>query len=229
MKITYHGQSCIEIHTNEHTLIIDPFLTGNPLAGISPDEVKADYILLTHGHSDHLGDTIPIAQKNNAKVISPVELATWLSWQGLETHGMNIGGSCNFPFGRVKLTLAHHSSSIEDEEKKEIIYLGDPAGLLLQIEGKTIYHAGDTSLFSDMKLIGMQNDIDIAFLPIGDNFTMGPEDALIAAEWIDAKQVVPIHYNTFPVIEQDGDKFITNLRYKGLSGVALQPGEFIDG
>ncbi|MCH5584336.1 metal-dependent hydrolase [Shimazuella sp. AN120528] len=229
MKITYHGQSCIEIHTNEYNLIIDPFLTGNPLADITADQVKVDYVLLTHGHGDHLGDTIPIAKKNNAKVIAPVELATWLSWQGLETYGMNIGGSCDFPFGRVKLTLAHHSSSFEDHEKKEIIYLGNPAGFLLQIEGKIIYHAGDTSLFSDMKLIGMQNDIDIAFLPIGDYFTMGPEDALIAAEWIDAKQVVPIHYNTFPVIEQDASKFITNLRYKGLSGVVLQPGESING
>lgn len=228
MKVTYHGQSCIEIHTSDYNLIIDPFLTGNPLANISAEDVKADYILLTHGHGDHLGDTIPIAKRNNAKVIAPVELASWLSWQGLEVHGMNIGGGFDFPFGRVKLTLAHHSSSVEDYEKQEIIYLGDPAGILLQIDGKTIYHAGDTSLFSDMKLIGMKNDIDIAFLPIGDNFTMGPDDALIAAEWIDAKQVVPIHYNTFPVIEQDGAKFITSLRYKGLSGIELKPGGSID-
>jgi L-ascorbate metabolism protein UlaG (beta-lactamase superfamily) len=225
MKITYHGQSCIEIHTNESNIIIDPFLTGNPTAVIGAEDVKVDYILLTHGHGDHLGDTIPIAKRNNAKVIAPVELAAWLSWQNLETHGMNIGGSYTFPFGKVKFTLAHHSGAFIDEEKKEIIYLGNPAGILLQLEGKTIYHAGDTSLFSDMKLIGMHNDIDIAFLPIGDNFTMGPDDALIAAEWIDAKQVVPIHYNTFPLIEQDGSKFITNLRYKGLSGLVLQPGE----
>ena len=228
MKITFHGHSCIEIHTNEYSLIVDPFLTGNPKADITAEQVKADYILLTHGHGDHLGDTVSIAKQNNAQVIAPVELAAWLSWQGLETHGMNIGGSHDFPFGRVKFTLAHHSSGFVNQEKKEIIYLGNPVGILLTMEGKIIYHAGDTSLFSDMKLIGMQHDIDLTFLPIGDYFTMGPEDALLAAEWIDAKQVVPIHYNTFPLIEQDGAKFIKNLRYKGLSGVALEPGESID-
>ncbi|MXQ54132.1 metal-dependent hydrolase [Shimazuella alba] len=228
MKLTYHGQSCIEIHMDDYNLIIDPFLTGNPRADITADQVKADYILLTHGHGDHLGDTIPIAKQNNAKVIAPFELATWLSWKGIETHGMGIGGGCDFPFGRVKFTLAHHSGAFVDEEKQEIIYLGDPAGILLMADGKTIYHAGDTALFQDMKLIGMHNDIDLAFLPIGDNFTMGPEDALIAAEWIDAKQVVPIHYNTYPLIEQDGAKFIKKLRYKDLSGVELQPGESID-
>lgn len=225
MNITFHGQSCISIHTDDYKLIIDPFFTGNHTADITAEEVKADYILLTHGHGDHLGDTISIAKANDATVIAPVELATWLEWQGLKTHGMNLGGGFNFPFGRVKLTLAHHSSSVAIDENQQIVYLGNPAGLLITIDGKTIYHAGDTCLFSDMKLIGRQHDIDLAFLPIGDNFTMGPEDALLAAEWIDAKQVVPIHYNTFPLIEQDGDKFVTSLRYKGLSGVALKPGE----
>jgi L-ascorbate metabolism protein UlaG (beta-lactamase superfamily) len=228
VKIIYHGQSCVEVETREHRLIIDPFLTGNPLADITADQVKVDYIILTHGHGDHLGDTISIAKRNNARVIAINELAAWIGWQGIETHAMGVGGSYEFPFGRIKFTVAHHSGAFVDDEKQEIIYLGDPAGLILTSEEKTLYHAGDTSLFSDMKLIGMQQDIDIAFLPIGDNFTMGPDDALIAAEWVEAKRIVPIHYNTFPVIKQDGEKFVTDLKLKGIAGVALQPSEELE-
>lgn len=224
MNVTYHGHACVEVHTENHRLIIDPFLTGNPLADISADQVKVDYILLTHGHGDHLGDTVAIAKRNNATVITTFELATWLSWQGVQTHGMGIGGGFDFPFGRVKFTLAHHSSSIEDVEKQEIIYLGNPAGILLTCDGKTLYHAGDTSLFSDMKLIGMMQKIDVAFLPIGDNFTMGPSDALLAAEWIGAEKVIPIHFNTFPPIKQDGHQFAEDLKQIDITGVVLQPG-----
>lgn len=183
MKVTYHGHSVITVETKDHHIIFDPFLTGNSLTDIKPEDVKADVILLTHGHNDHVGDTEQIAKQNNALVIAPNELAVYLGWKGLNVHPMHIGGSRQFDFGKVKLTQAFHGSAITDEENKTITYTGMPAGILLTVEDKTIFHAGDTALFSDMKLIGELNHIDLAFLPIGDNFTMGPEDAKLAAEW----------------------------------------------
>ncbi|MFC4075787.1 metal-dependent hydrolase [Salinithrix halophila] len=225
MQVIFHGQSCFEIQHDNHNLIIDPFLSGNPVAKTKPEEIKAKWILLSHGHGDHVGDTVAIAKKNDATVIAPNELAVWLSWQGLKAHPMHIGGGHHFPFGRVQLTQAFHGSAHIDEEKQEIVYLGMPAGILLTLGGKTLYHAGDTALFSDMKLIGMQNDVDLAMLPIGDNFTMGPADALLAAEWVGAKQVVPMHYNTFPLIEQDGEAFTQRLEAKKIRGTVLEPGE----
>ncbi|MFG3610922.1 metal-dependent hydrolase [Rummeliibacillus stabekisii] len=206
MKISFHGHSIVKIQTNNHTILIDPFITGNSQTDLNVDDQNPDVILLTHGHNDHVGDTVEIAKKSNALVVAPNELADYLSWQGLETHPMHIGGARQFDFGKVKLTQAFHGSSYVTEDK-QIIYTGMPAGLLLFIEGKTIYHAGDTALFSDMKLIGDMHPIDIAFLPIGDNFTMGPEDAAKAVEFLNPKEVVPIHYNTFPVIEQDSQAF----------------------
>lgn len=226
MQITFHGQSCFEFREAGIGLIIDPFLGGNPLAQVRPEEIDVDYILLTHGHEDHVGDTVEIAKRTGATVIANNELAHWLGFQGVENvHAMHIGGSHSFDFGQVKLTQAFHGSAHIDPEKKEIVYLGMPTGCLLTLGGKTIYHAGDTSLFSDMKLIGELNDIDLALLPIGDNFTMGPEDALIAAEWIGAGKTVPMHYNTFPLIEQDADLFVRRLSEKQLDGQVIQPGE----
>ncbi|MFD1425980.1 L-ascorbate metabolism protein UlaG (beta-lactamase superfamily) [Kroppenstedtia sanguinis] len=226
MQITFHGQSCFEFREAGIGLIIDPFLGGNPLAQARPEEIDVDYILLTHGHEDHVGDTVEIAKRTGATVIANNELAHWLGFQGVENvHAMHIGGSHSFDFGQVKLTQAFHGSAHIDPEKKEIVYLGMPTGCLLTLGGKTIYHAGDTSLFSDMKLIGELNDIDLALLPIGDNFTMGPEDALIAAEWIGAGKTVPMHYNTFPLIEQDADLFVRRLSEKQLDGQVIQPGE----
>lgn len=225
MKVSYHGHSVVKIVTDGKEILIDPFITGNGNTDLKVENESPDFILLTHGHGDHVGDTVQLAKKKDALVIAMVELANYLSWQGVKTHGMNIGGSYEFEFGKVKFTQAFHSTGVETEEQM-IIYTGMPAGLLITIEGKTIYHAGDTSLFSDMKLIGERHPIDLAFLPIGDNFTMGPEDAAYAAKLLHAKTVVPIHYNTFPVIKQDPGRFI-NLLEDG-NGKVLQPGETIE-
>lgn len=225
MFISYHGHSVVKIQTKTTTVFIDPFLTGNPNTDLKASEVKVDVILLTHGHDDHVGDTVELAKRNNALVVAPFELATFLKWQGVHTHAMHIGGSHEFEFGTVKFTQAFHGSSYIDEETKTIVYTGMPAGVLFTAEGKTVYHAGDTALFSDMKLIGARNSIDVAFLPIGDNFTMGPEDALLAAEWVRAKMVVPIHYNTFALIKQDAYDFVSKL--KNNNGKVLKPGEIM--
>ncbi|WP_132742962.1 metal-dependent hydrolase [Scopulibacillus darangshiensis] len=216
MKVTYHGHSVVLIESSKANIIIDPFITGNGEARIeAADLPNIDVIILTHGHNDHVGDTIDLAKRNDALVIGIAELATYLGWKGLKTHGMSIGGGYDFDFGRVELTQAFHGSSFTEEDNQQIIYTGMPAGLILTIDGKKIYHAGDTGLFSDMKLLGEKHDIDLAFLPIGDNFTMGPDDAVKAAEWVKAKTVVPVHYNTFPVIKQDPEAFVSQLNGKG--------------
>ena len=205
MKISYHGHSIVKIETKGKTILIDPFITGNKLTDLQAEEEKPDVILLTHGHNDHVGDTMDIAKREDILVVAPNELAVYLGFQGLNTHGMNIGGAKEFDFGTVKYTQAFHSSSYTTEDN-EIIYTGMPAGLLLTIEDKVIYHAGDTSLFSDMKLYG-EDGIDVAFLPIGDNFTMGPKDAAKAVELLKPKLTVPVHFNTFPPIEVDPEDF----------------------
>lgn len=226
MKVSYHGHSVVKVEANGKTILFDPFITGNDLTDLNADDLKVDVILLTHGHNDHVGDTVDLALKNDALVVAPFELAEYLGWQGVKVHEMHIGGAHEFDFGRVKLTQAFHGSSYTDYETKTIVYTGMPSGILLTIDGKTIFHAGDTALFSDMKMIGELNNIDVAFLPIGDNFTMGPEDAVLAAKWLDASTVVPIHFNTFPVIEQDPHEYVSKLP-KGV-GRVLEPGESID-
>jgi len=202
VKLTYHGHSCFGIDVDGTRLLIDPFLTGNELADITADQVEADYILISHGHGDHVGDTIQIAERTGAMTISNFEIQCWLAAQGVErTHPLHIGGGYDFPFGRVKLTIAHHGSALPDGS-----YGGQPAGFLLYLEGKKIYHACDTGLFYDMKLIG-EEGLDVAILPIGDNFTMGPDDALRAVKLLEPQVVIPIHYDTFEVIQQDPGAF----------------------
>lgn len=222
MKLSYHGQSVVRAETSKHTILFDPFISENDKCDLDASQVKADVILLTHGHNDHVGDTVDIAKRNDALVVAPNELANYMASKGLRTHPMHIGGAHEFEFGRVKFTQAFHGSSYTEPDGT-MIYTGMPAGILLTVEGKTIYHVGDTALFSDMKMIGDRNDIDVAFIPIGDNFTMGPEDALQAADWIQAKTVVPVHYNTFPLIEQDGEAFAQKV--KTGEGKALEIGE----
>ena len=220
VELTYYGHACFSIKGGGATLLIDPFLTGNPLAAVSADEVEADYILVSHAHGDHLGDAVAIAQRTGATIVSNHEIATYAGNQGLTAHGLHIGGGWDFPFGRVKLTIAHHGSSFPDGS-----YGGNPCGFLLTIEGKNIYHACDTGLFYDMKLIG-EEGIELAILPIGDNYTMGPKDALRAVKLIEPQVVVPIHYDTFDVIKQDPAAFARTVEAETKARcVVLKPGE----
>lgn len=226
MQIRYHGHSCLELKGKKATIIIDPFITGNSHAKAVVEEIKVDYIYVTHGHGDHLGDTLQIAKMNKATVIAPYELATYLSWQGVNCHPLHIGGGYNFDFGRVKATPAYHGSSLVDAGQREIIYLGMPSGVIIELDGKKVYHAGDTGLFGDMKLLAREK-LDFAFLPIGDNFTMGIDDALLAAEWINAKKVAPIHYDTFPMIKQDPELFVKRLQSIGVNGEVLPINQWV--
>lgn len=224
MKVSYHGHSVVKIETEDKTILIDPFINGNGLTDLKEEEQNPDVILLTHGHNDHVGDTVSIAKRSGALVVAPNELANYLGWQGLNVHPMHIGGARQFDFGKVKFTQAFHGSSYVTENN-EIIYTGMPGGILFTGEGKTIYHAGDTALFSDMKLIGERHPVDVLFVPIGDNFTMGIEDAAYAVSLIKPKIVVPVHYNTFPPIEVDPNEFAALVQDAEVQ--ILQPGEFV--
>lgn len=198
VEITWHSHACLEFNYNGTKILIDPFISGNPAAKISADELNPDYILISHGHGDHVGDAVEIAKRSNAMVIANHEIAGWVGDMGVaKTHGQHIGGSFVYPWGKLKLTIAQHGSMLPDGGNG-----GNPCGFLLYIDGKKFYDAADTGLFYDMKLIG-EEGVDIAFLPIGDNFTMGPEDALRAVKLINPKFVVPIHYNTFDLLKQD--------------------------
>ncbi len=228
MKLSFHGQSTVYFEANGKSGIIDPFITGNDLSDLSVEDLKVDYIVLTHGHEDHFGDTVELANRNHATVIGSAEVANYLSTaKGIENvHPMNIGGKWEFDFGVLKFVQAFHSSSLTNDEGIPI-YLGMPMGVILELDGKTIYHAGDTGLFSDMKLIAERHPVDVCFVPIGDNFTMGIEDASYAINHlIKPKLTVPIHYNTFPLIEQDPVKFKEAV-YEGRVQI-LNPGEAVE-
>jgi len=222
MRIEFLGHACILIESNGTKVLFDPFLTGNPQAVKTAAEVDADYILVTHAHGDHLGDTIEIAKRCGSKVISIVELADWLAGQGVDAHAMNLGGSvCPQEGFKVKTTQAWHSSALPDGTA-----CGVPCGFLVWLEGKCIYFAGDTALFSDMREVIAPHKIDLAILPIGDNWTMGPDDAVIAAKWLNAKTVLPVHYNTFPIIDQDVEAYCANVHKRtDAKCVILAPGE----
>lgn len=205
--LTYLSHSGWMIKNDSFTVLIDPFLEGNPVAKIKPSEIKADYLIVSHAHGDHLGDAIPMAKSSGGTIISNFEIAKYCENQGAKTHAMHIGGAHEFPFGRVKLTPAWHGSSFPDRT-----YGGTPAGCLITIGKKTIYHAGDTGLFLDMKLIGAMNRIDIALLPIGDNFTMGIDDAVKAVQFLKPKLTIPMHFNTFEEIRTSPEEFVRKVK-----------------
>jgi L-ascorbate metabolism protein UlaG (beta-lactamase superfamily) len=227
MKFTFLGHAAGYLETTSERFLFDPFLTGNPKASISAEKIDPTYILLTHGHSDHVGDSVAISRRTGAPIITTFELSNWLDAQGAKVESLNHGGSADFRFGRVSITIAFHSSSVTEEGGRPL-YLGEPAGIVLETEGRTIYHAGDTALFSDMRLIGELTPLDLALLPIGDRFTMGPQQANKAVEFLRPKHVVPIHFGTYPALTGDPHQFAKLAGSSGAEIHVLEPGEFID-
>ncbi len=223
LKLTYFSHSSFMLDDGAHKVVIDPFFSGNPTAPVAAEEVSADFIILTHGHGDHLGDGLAISRRCGATIIAVNELANYVASLGAEAHNMHIGGAWQFPFGRVKFTIAHHGSSSPDGR-----YMGEPAGVLVTIGGKTVYHTGDTGLFLDMKLIGERNRIDCMLAPIGDNFTMGVDDAVAAVEFVRPGLAIPMHYNTFPVIAADPEAFRSGVEQAGFAARVLAYGETIE-
>lgn len=222
MNITYYGHSCFGVEVNGKHLLFDPFITPNELAKeIDATKIKVDYILLSHGHEDHVADAVSIAKRTGAKVICIFEIHTWLNNQGIRnTHPMNIGGKWKFDFGNVKCVAAAHSSSLPDGS-----YAGNAMGFIVESTEGNFYFAGDTALTYDMKLIGDYRTIDFAFLPIGDNFTMGPDNAIIAAEFIKCRKIIGMHYDTFGYIKIDHEKAIKKFEHAGNELILFNIGE----
>jgi L-ascorbate metabolism protein UlaG (beta-lactamase superfamily) len=221
-KLTWHGHATLGLETGGYKLVIDPFFGGNPAADIPPAAVEADFLLISHGHGDHVGDAVAIAKRTGATVISNFEIANWFEGQGVEkTHGQHLGGGYRHPFGYLKLTLALHGSMLPDGSNG-----GNPCGFLLTTnEGQKLYFAQDTGLFGDMKLIG-EEGLDVAVIPIGDNYTMGPVDALRAVKMLEPKVVIPIHYNTWELIAQDANVWKARVEQETKTKVmVLKPGE----
>jgi L-ascorbate metabolism protein UlaG (beta-lactamase superfamily) len=221
-QITWLGHNCWTIEAAGKSILLDPFLNDSPTAPVKADAVKADFILLSHGHADHVGDTVAIARRTGAAVIANFEVGEWLAKKGVAADkivALNPGGSVQQPFGRVKFTIAHHSSSMPDGS-----YGGVPGGFVLTLDGARAYFACDTALFLDMKLIGTDG-LDLAVLPIGDRFTMGPDDSIDAIKFLTPKRVVPCHYNTWPMIAQDASAWAERVRsHTAAEPVVLEPG-----
>ncbi len=226
MNITYLGHSAILLESSSTAVIIDPFLRGNPNCTIDPAQLKVDAVIVTHGHGDHLGDALEIALNNNCPIIAIFEVAMYCAKKGANIRPMNIGGQVTVNDIHIRMTMAWHSSSIE--EHGVILEGGTAAGVIVTMGDQSFYHAGDTALFGDLKLIGELYQPDIVALPIGDAFTMGPDEAVIAAQWLGAKHVIPIHYNTFSQISQDGEGFAAKIREKGMSAYVLTIEESIE-
>jgi L-ascorbate metabolism protein UlaG (beta-lactamase superfamily) len=220
-KFTWYGHATMGLETGGYRLLIDPFFEGNPSASISADQAQADFILLSHGHGDHVGDTLSISKRTGAPVITNYEIANWLETQGVTSHGQHIGGGYKHPFGYLKLTQAVHGSGLPDGS-----YGGNPAGFLLTTQaGEKVYLACDTGLFGDMRLIG-EEGLDLAVLPIGDNYTMGPDDALRAVKLLTPKNVIPVHYNTWELIAQNPHAWAHQVEAETSTRVhVLRPGE----
>lgn len=225
MKLTYYGQSCFLLETQGFNILFDPFITPNELAKhIDADSIPADYILVSHGHEDHTADLISIAKRTNAVVVCAFEISSWLAKNGVSNcHPMNLGGQWNFDFGSVKMVFAAHSSSMPDGT-----YAGTAAGFVIKSEGKTIYYSGDTALTQEMKLIGELNKPDVAFLPVGDNFTMGVDDAIVAARFINCNQIIGMHYDTFGYIKIDKEDAVQRFRDAGNELTLLEIGSSIE-
>ena len=221
-EFTWLGHNAWSIDTARKSVLVDPFLDDSPTAPVKSDEVQADYILLSHGHSDHLGDTIKIAKRTGAAVITNFEVGEWLKGHGVaedKVTGMNPGGGVQLPFGHAKFTIAHHSSSLPDGS-----YGGVPGGWLLKLDSARVYFACDTALFLDMKLIGAAG-LDLAVLPIGDRFTMGPDDSIEAVKLLTPKRVAPCHYNTWPPIAQDARAWAAKVKAETKAEpIVLEPG-----
>lgn len=224
-KVTWLGHGAFWLETGGHTILIDPFLSDNPAASTTPAALSPEFILISHGHGDHIGDCVDIAKRSGAMCIANFEIANWLSGKGVQnTHSQHIGGGHQHPFGYLKLTIAHHGSGLPDGS-----YGGNPAGFLLTAhDGKKIYFACDTGLFYEMQFYGDEG-VDLAFLPIGDNYTMGPDDALRAVKLVRPGRVVPVHYNTWELIAQDANAWAKRVEAETQSkAVVLKPGESVE-
>lgn len=225
MKITYYGQSCFLFEIGKNRVLFDPFISPNELASsINVDDIKADYILLSHGHQDHVHDAEQIAKNNNATIVANFEITTWYGNKGIKNvHPMNTGGKVTLPFGTVKMVNAIHSSSLPDGS-----YGGTAAGFVVETENQTFYYAGDTALTYDMKLIPEQFDVDFALMPIGDNFTMDIHDAMIAADFVQVEKVIGMHYDTFPYIAIDKEEVMEVAKLADKELILLEIGQTIE-
>jgi L-ascorbate metabolism protein UlaG (beta-lactamase superfamily) len=233
MEIKFHGQSCFELSEGETTVLVDPFLKpNNPAAVHTAEEVEPTHIAISHGHADHMADAVPVAKRTGAHCIGIVELAEWLKGQGVDAiSDPNFGGTVEFDWGYVSIVPAWHTNTLPGSEDAPFsaehgIVLGPAAGLVIKIGETTVYHAGDTCLFSDMKLIAERSDVDVFLVPIGGHYTMDRRDAAVAAGFVGAPTVIPMHYDTFPAIEADAEAFKSEVEEKTSSKVVvLKPGE----